>query len=74
MSLTFTWSRKKVSFPGQREKTRGRPINLDKKKQDDAPAVAANTTKATPLKTPKRDPASSDMKTVPGIIKVCMKM
>lgn len=72
--LKLTWAWKKFSLSGQREKTRGRPISLDKKKQEDAPAVAAKTTRATPLNTPKRDPASSDMNMVPGIIKVCMKM
>jgi hypothetical protein len=47
---------------------------LDKKKQEDAPAVALKTTKKIPLTTPKRAPASNDMKSVPGIIKVCMKI
>lgn len=52
----------------------GLPINLDKKKHEDAPAVALKTTKKRPLTTPKRAPASNDMKIVPGIIKVCMKI
>lgn len=72
MMITCAW--KNVNLSGHREKTSGRPIILDKKKQEDAPAVAVNTTRATPLKIPKRAPASNDMKTVPGIIKVCMKM
>lgn len=59
---------------GHREITSGLPISFDRKKQEDAPAVAAKTTRATPLGTPKRAPARRDMKMVPGIMKVCMKM
>lgn len=70
----ITWAWKKLNLSGHREKTIGRPISLDKKQQEDAPAVAVNTTRATPLKTPKRDPASKDINTVPGIIKVCINM
>ncbi|KAJ0869087.1 hypothetical protein HanRHA438_Chr11g0485341 [Helianthus annuus] len=51
----------------------GLPINFDRKKQHDAPAVALKTTKKIPF-TPKRAPASNDMKMVPGIINVCMNM
>jgi hypothetical protein len=59
---------------GQREKRRGRPISFDRKKHEEAPAVAVNTTSATPLKTPKSAPASNDINTVPGIMKVCMNI
>ncbi|CAN0890146.1 hypothetical protein LINGRAHAP2_LOCUS16280 [Linum grandiflorum] len=52
----------------------GSPISLDRKKQEDAPAVASKTTKKMPLITPNRAPASNDMQIVPGIMKVCMKM
>lgn len=52
----------------------GLPISFDRKKQDEAPAVELNTTKKMPLITPKRAPASNDMKIVPGIINVCMNM
>jgi len=54
--------------------TKGLPINLDKKKQEDAPAVALKTTNSIPRTTPKSAPAKRDMKIVPGIMKVCMKM
>jgi hypothetical protein len=36
--------------------------------------VALKTTKNSPLTMPKRAPASNDMKIVPGIMKVCMKI
>lgn len=69
---TSAW--KTLNFSGHNQFTIGLPINLDKKKQEEAPAVAFKTTKNSPLTTPKRAPASSDMKIVPGIIKVCMKI
>lgn len=69
---TSAW--KNLNFSGHNQLTKGLPINLDKKKQEDAPAVALKTTKRRPLTTPKRAPASKDIKIVPGIIKVCMKM
>lgn len=62
--LSLTWSWKKTNLSGHMDKIRGRPIKLDRKLQEDAPAVAAKTTRATPLNTPKSDPASSDIKTV----------
>lgn len=70
----YTSAWKNLNFSGHNQLTKGLPINLDKKKQDDAPAVAFKTTKRRPLITPKRAPASKDMKIVPGIINVCMKM
>jgi uncharacterized protein with NAD-binding domain and iron-sulfur cluster len=69
---TSPW--KNLNFSGHNQLTKGLPINFDKRKQDDAPAVALKTTKRRPLITPKRAPASKDMKIVPGIINVCMKM
>lgn len=69
---TSAW--KNLNFSGHNQLTKGLPINLDKKKHEQAPAVALKTTKKRPLTTPKRAPASKDIKIVPGIIKVCMKM
>lgn len=71
---THTSAWKYLNFSGHNQLTKGLPINLDKKKHEQAPAVALNTTKKTPLTLPKSAPASKDMKIVPGIIKVCMKM
>lgn len=72
MKHTSPW--KNLNFSGHNQLTKGLPINLDKKKHEDAPAVALKTTRKRPLMTPKRAPASKDMKIVPGIMKVCMKM
>lgn len=69
---TSAW--KKLNFSGQNRVTKGLPINLDKKKQEHAPAVALKITRIRPLITPNRDPANKDIKSVPGIINVCMKM
>lgn len=69
---TSAW--KNLNLSGQIQITKGLPINLDNKKQEHAPAVALKTTRIRPLITPNRDPASKDIKSVPGIIKVCMKM
>ena len=69
---TSAW--KNLNLSGHNQETKGLPINFDKKKQDDAPAVALKTTKRSPWKTPNRAPANKDMKIVPGIMNVCMKM
>lgn len=69
---TSAW--KNLNFSGHNQETIGLPINLDKKKHEDAPAVALKTTNIMPRTTPKRAPAKSDMKIVPGIINVCIKM
>lgn len=68
---TSAW--KNLNLSGHNQQTKGLPISFDRKKQEHAPAVALKTTKKRPL-TPKRAPASKDMKIVPGIIKVCMKI
>lgn len=70
--LTSAW--KNLNFSGHNQQTRGLPTNFDKKKQEHAPAVALSTTRTKPLTTPKRAPASNDMKIVPGIMKVCIKI
>lgn len=69
---TSAW--KNLNLSGHNQLTKGLPINLDKKKQEDAPAVALKTTRKMPLTTPNKAPASNDMKIVPGIINVCMNM
>ena len=69
---TSDW--KYLSFSGHNQLTKGLPISLETKQQDDPPAVAVKTTKMPPLITPKRAPASKDMNIVPGIMNVCMKM
>lgn len=65
---------KNMSLSGHSENTNGFPISFDRKKHEEAPAEAANTTRATPRSCPNREPASNDMNIVPGIMKVCMKM
>jgi hypothetical protein len=69
---TSAW--KNLNFSGHNQVTIGLPINLDKRKHEDAPAVALKTTNIIPLTTPKRAPANNDMKIVPGIINVCIKI
>lgn len=69
---TSAW--KNLNLSGHNHVTIGLPINLDKKKHEDAPAVALKTTNIIPLTTPKRAPANNDIKIVPGIINVCIKI
>lgn len=69
---TSDW--KNLNLSGHNQVTIGLPINLDKKKHEEAPAVALKTTNIIPLTTPKSAPANNDMKIVPGIINVCIKI
>lgn len=69
---TSAW--KNLNFSGHNQPTKGLPINLERKKQEEAPTVALNTTNIRPLTTPKRAPANNDIKIVPGIINVCIKI
>src|ERR1044072_6020119 len=51
---TSAW--KNLNLSGHNQETKGLPINLDKKKHEDAPAVALKTTNIIPRTTPKKSP------------------
>lgn len=65
---------KNWSLPGHIHKASGRPTSLDRKKQQDAPALALKMTTIMPRMGPNSEPARSDITIVPGIMNVCMKM
>ena len=69
-----TFARKNLSFSGHSQKTKGLANNFDKKKHEEAPAVAEKTTKISPFNIPNRAPARREKNIVPGIINVCMNM